>query len=221
MLFLDLVDYGLEDITRTIADLTQTEWIKPSDHIPVPRPRVGSDQSAEGQEGSNEDHPTEQQASRPLDTEQPQLQDPIKKRRSVLEKDYKEYYIELKRLFHSQQAGDAPLMTVMKAVLTLIQNNVFYSICKLIKLLKFYSKLQLDDDARVLTNALAFKKFLLRDVLRKQDRANQESDSVVSKERLIFEAYEEMSRRKTFFLTHGYPSALPSIYSQPFYINQP
>lgn len=220
MLFLDLVDYGLEDITRTIADLTQTEWIKPLEAIPVRRVRVGSDQSAEGKDGETDTHPTEEEAGRPPEGEETQVQDPIKKRRSVLEKDYKEYYIELKRQYHSQQAGDAPLVIVMKAVLTLIQNNVFYSICKLIKLLKFYTKLQLDDDARLLTNALAFKKFLLRDVLRKQDRVMQDSDLLISRERLIFEAYEEMSRRKAFFMTHGYAAALPSIFSQPFYINQ-
>jgi hypothetical protein len=107
-------------------------------------------------------------------TETPDLlgDQPNSKRRFVLQKDYKEYFSALVDRFASRR-NDILLIPLVQALLTLIQNNIFYNIAKVTKLIKFY-KLNWKDDVRILANTGAFKTYLLRTYL---DNAEKKKDN--------------------------------------------
>lgn len=88
---------------------------------------------------------------------------PDTKRRFVLQKDYSEYFDALVKRY-AEQGNEIKLVPVIKALLTLIQNNIFYNIAKITKLIKFY-KLNWKDDVRILANSRAFKAYLHRSCL--------------------------------------------------------
>lgn len=95
-------------------------------------------------------------------TETPDLLEvsPDTKRRFVLQKDYSEYFDSLVSRF-TGQGGELRLVALVKALLTLLQNNIFYNVAKITKLIKFY-KLNWKDDVRILANSRAFKAYLHR-----------------------------------------------------------
>ena len=93
-----------------------------------------------------------------------------KKRRFVLQKDYNEYYDGLIAEFRDQFKSETRLSNVIRSLLTMIQNNIFYSITKFIKLIKFY-RLNWRDDVRLLSHSNAFKIYLCRVTLESSEKA--------------------------------------------------
>jgi hypothetical protein len=103
------------------------------------------------------------------------------KRRFVLQKDYNEYFFVLLDQFEKKFPSDIKICNIVRALLILIQNNIFYSITKFMKLIKFY-KLNWKDDVRILANSNAFKAYLLRVTLSNLDKRQSESPELLSVE---------------------------------------
>lgn len=62
-----------------------------------------------------------------------------------------------------------------------MQNNIFYNIVKITKLIKFY-KLNWKDDVRLLANANAFKNYLLRIYIGNSEKKGDDGNKLEERE---------------------------------------
>lgn len=82
------------------------------------------------------------------------------RRRFILQKDYNVYFVGLLEHFKKSFPLDMEVNNIIRALLIVMQNNIFFNITKSIKLIKFY-KLKGTDDVRILLNCNAFKNYLM------------------------------------------------------------
>ena len=117
------------------------------------------------------------------------------KRRFVLQKDYNEYFFGLLDHFNSTFPSDLKITNIVRSLLILIQNNIFYSKAKFIKLIKFY-KLNWKDDVRILANSNAFKAYLLRVAINNHEKKLAESpEAIPAEDQLVVDACRLLGRQ--------------------------
>lgn len=121
--------------------------------------------------------------------------DPNFKRRFVLQKDYIEYYNALVDAYTVSQSSESGLVNRLRALLLLMQNNIFYNIVKITKLIKFY-KLNWKDDVRLLANANAFKNYLLRIYIGNSEKKGDDGNKLEEREDKFLAAMRTVKYKK-------------------------
>ena len=118
-------------------------------------------------------------------TETPSIIDvlPEQKKRFVVPRDYNEYFTVLKTHFVDKFPEDPLISNLLRALLMVIQNNIFYSIAKFIKVQRFF-KLSWKDDFRILADSNAFKVYYVRLYLRQAEKKLSESSELYPPEDL-------------------------------------
>ena len=137
ILFLDLAECSLGQITSMISSLTETPSV-----IDVPRDQ---------------------------------------KKRFVVPSDYNEYFSSLRTHFVTNFSDEPLICNLVRAMLILVQNNIFYSIAKFIKIHAFY-KLSWKDDVRILANTNAFKVYYVRRCINQAEKKESEAEQKLNSE---------------------------------------
>lgn len=117
-------------------------------------------------------------------TETPSIIDGTEtKKRFVVPRDYNEYFTVLRQHFVEQFPAEPLIANLLRALLMVIQNNIFYSIAKFIKVQRFF-KLSWKDDFRILADSNAFKVYYVRLYLRQAEKKLAESSELYPPEDL-------------------------------------
>ena len=91
--------------------------------------------------------------------------------------------IEETQHFVARFPADPLIANLLRALLMVIQNNIFYSIAKFIKVQRFF-KLSWKDDFRILADSNAFKVYYVRLYLRQAEKKLAESSELYPPEDL-------------------------------------
>lgn len=112
-----------------------------------------------------------------------------------MQKDYNEYYNALVSSLSAGPVVDSGAVIRLQSLLILMQNNIFYTIVKITKLIKFY-KLNWKDNVRLLANAMAFKNYLLRTCISNSEKKGEEANKLEDREERFIEAMELLKKKK-------------------------